>query len=106
MAQQHKYTAEETITRNVGRVDRIILLPHSVKAEGRDGRVEVYFLIGEETGGVFTERTKSHAILGYADLPGSLQTLLDDLETKALNYGSSNGILPAGAVEDVPDLDP
>lgn len=95
MSQQHRYTAAEVVTQNVGRAEQIILRPGHAT-------VEVVYAIGEENAGVFVENEKAHRLVAYADLPAPVRAVLEDLETKALSYGVTSGALPAGAVEPVP----
>ena len=101
MAKQHRYTAPEVATRDVGRVKQITLLPNY---EG--GQVRIVYDLGEEVGGVFTARDFRKANVAYDKLPASLLAVLDDLETKALQYAETKGLLPAGAIEAVPVPEP
>lgn len=101
MADQHKYTSAVQVTENVARVEHITLLPN-IPGNGRLGRIEVVYAIGEETGGTFTQTDHKILTLDYGDVSAAIQTTLDDLEDKALIAGENNGIYPAGSNETIP----
>ena len=105
MAKQHRFDVDQTETKNVGRCVTISYYPHRTAARlnpedpRTPGMVEAVFEIGEETGGVFTVRETQVVQRAFDDLPAGLQTTFDSLETTALNFGESSGILPSGTEE-------
>ena len=94
-AKQHKYTASVQVTENVARVIHIMMMP-------QQELVEITYAIGEETGGTFVQTDTRSRIVSYATLPAAVQTVLQDLETRALTYGVAQALFPAGTEEDVP----
>lgn len=82
---QHTWTAPEQRTVNAGRVSQIIFHPQSQ-------RVEVTYALGEESGGVFTERPDLRCVVGFDwdSIPLALQTDLLNMEEKAIQYAQGN----------------
>lgn len=101
MAVQHKYTSPVQVTENVARVEAIILRPNVVR-NGQIGVVEITYVIGEETGGNFTQTDQKLVSLDYTSLPAGTQTTLATLESQALTYGENNAVFPAGSEEAIP----
>lgn len=91
MAKQHRYTAPENITVDVGRLASINIHFNS--------RVDLTYILGVESGGIFTEESRVIRSIAWANVPAGVQTTLDELETKGLTYGVTEGVLAAGAEE-------
>lgn len=88
---QLRFTTPITITWPLAKVLIIELHPQD------RGRVHVVYAVGEEVGGQFVERERLTKRITGA--PAAIQTIVDDLDTRALNFLVAQGDLPTGTRE-------
>lgn len=99
MATRWRYAATQTDTRNVARVA-------SISFRLISPAVVIEYEIGDDTGGQFVVKERKHIEM-EAPLPAAIETLMENMNTRALAYLQSKGILPAGAEEaEAPTAEP
>ena len=93
-AQQHRYGSATVVTQSIARVESITYQP-------QQGTIYVEYHIGEEVSGSFTLNERTEILIQFDSLSGALQSVFDNLETKALNFGVNNNLFVSGAIETI-----
>lgn len=97
MATRWRFGAAQTETRNAARVV-------SLSFRLLNPAVVIEYEIGDDTSGEFVVKERRHIEMD-APLPAAIETLMENMNTRALAFLRSKGIIPAGA-EEVPPAPP